>query len=90
VEDYVLKNNGTLNWDQMGWVFLQKWNYSDEECQRFYFLDFLTHPEFYLIKDEFGNGIGVPENADIDGLEICACHFNSLEEGQRWQWHYYQ
>ena len=84
----VLENNGTLNWDQMGWVLLKQWDYSDEENQRFYFLDSLTHPGFYVIKDEFGKCIGVPENADKNGSEIRTCYCNSSEAGQRWQWHY--
>ena len=84
----VLPNNGNLNWDQMGWVLLKQWDYSDEEGQRFNFLDSLTHPGFYTIKDEFGKCVGVPENTDKDGAEIWACSCNSSDAGQRWQWNY--
>jgi len=71
----------------MGWVLLKQWDYSDDENKRFYFLDSLTHPGFYVIKDEFGKCVGVPENTDKDGAEIWACYCNSSDAGQRWQWH---
>ena len=83
----VLENNGTLNWDQMGWVKLEQWNYSDNESQRFDFLDSLTHPGFYVIKDEFGKCISVPNNLDRDGTEIWASHCNSSEGSQLWHWY---
>ncbi len=82
----VLENNGTLNWNQMGWVPLTERNYSDDESQRFYFLDSLTYPGFYVIKDEFGKCISVPENLDRDGAKIWASYCNSSEAGQLWKW----
>ena len=84
----VLANNGTLNWEQMGWAHLKLLNYSDVEDQRFYFIDSLTYPGFYVIKDEFGKCISVPENMDRDGAEIWASYCNSSEAGQLWQWYY--
>jgi len=84
----VLANNGTLKWDKMGWIQLKQWVYSNDESQRFYFLDSLTHPGFYVIKDEFGKCIGVPENTDRNEAELWACYCNSSDVGQRWQWHY--
>ncbi len=84
----VLENNGTMNWDQMGWVLLKQRDYSGDESQRFYFLDSPTHPGFYVIKDEFGKCISVPDNMDNNGAEIWACRCNSSEGGQLWRWHY--
>ena len=89
VKTNVLANKGTLNWDQIGWNKIKHWNPSDEESQKFYFLDSLTHPGFYVIKDAFGKCIGVPENTDKNGAEIRACYCNSSEATQRWKWHYY-
>ncbi len=84
----VLENNGTLNWEQMGWAHLKLLNYSDVEDQRFYFIDSLTYPGFYVIKDEFGKCISVPEKMDRDGAEIWATNCNASEAGQLWQWYY--
>jgi len=72
----------------MGWVPLEQWDYLNEEGQRFYFLDSLTHPGFYVIKDEFGKCIGVPENTDRNEAELWSSYCNSSDAGQRWQWHY--
>jgi len=84
----VLPKNGTLIWDQLGWIPLRQWVYSNEEGQRFYFLDSLTHPGFYVIKDEFGKCVGVPENTDRNEAELWICYCNSSDAGQRWQWHH--
>jgi len=84
----VLANNGTLNWDQMGWELLKQWNYENVDRQRFHFHHSLTHLGFYVIKDEFGKCIGIPENTSRNGAEIRACYCNSSEVSQRWKWHY--
>ena len=91
IETKVSKNSGTLNSDQMGRhnKLIQLDYSSNEEGQQFYFLNLVTHPGFYAIKDKFGKCIGVPENTDKDWAEIRACYCNSSEAGQRWQWHYF-
>jgi len=85
----VLENDGTMTWDKMGWVLLEKKYYSDDESQRFNFFDSLTYPGFYIIKDDFGKCVSVPENLDRNGAEIWASRCNSSEAGQLWQWHYW-
>jgi len=84
-----LKNNGNLSSDEMGWVVLKQMDYSDEEGQRFCFLNSMTHPGFYVIKDEFGKCIGIPNNSNKNGAEIRAMYCNPSDTGQRWQWHYF-
>lgn len=81
----VLRNNGTSSSNEMGRV-LKQMDPSDEEDQRFYFLNSLTHPGFYVIKDEFGKCIGIQNNSDKIGAEIQALNCNPSNAGQLWQW----
>lgn len=53
---------------EVGWM--KPLDYSDNESQRFYFCDSLTYPGFYIIKDEFGKCISVPENLDPTELKF--------------------
>jgi len=85
----VLKSNGTLSWDEMGWAVLKQMDPSDEASQRFYFLNSLTHPGFYVIKDEFEKCVGIPNDSDKNGAEIRALYCNPSDASQRWQWHYF-
>lgn len=60
----------------------------DIEGQRFYFLELVSHPGFFIIKEEFGKCLGIDGNTDrvMSGVRAIDC--NPLEAGQRWKWSY--
>jgi len=58
----------------------------DEEGQRFNFVDSLTHPGFYIIKNDHGKCLSVKGNTNRIGAEVLASDCNPLEAGQRWKW----
>jgi len=67
-------------------VDIFQWEHLEEAGQRFYFLDSLAHPGFYLIRNDHGKCMAVPGNTDRNGAEIHARDCNVSEAGQHWKW----
>jgi len=61
-------------------------NYTDEEGQRFNFLDLPAYPGFFLIKDEFETCVGIFGNRDSYSIGVGAIDCNPSEASQRWKW----
>ena len=58
----------------------------DEHAQRFNLFDSLTHPGFYVIKNDHGKCLSVQGNTNQTGAQIWSNDCNPSEEGQRWKW----
>ena len=67
-------------------VALIQWEHNGQESQKYFFVDLLDHPGFYLIRNEHGKCVGVPENTGRSGAEIHARDCNVNETGQQWKW----
>ena len=68
--------------------FIRQEDPGDKEGQRFYFLDLLAYPGFFIINDEFGKCVGIYGNTDQDVAEVRAMLCDPSEAGQRWKWTY--
>jgi len=68
--------------------FIRQEDPKDTEGQRFYFLELLAHPGFFIIKEEFGKCLAIYGNTDRVMSEVRALDCNPLEAGQRWKWSY--
>ena len=62
------------------------YDHLDEHAQRFYLLDSLAHPGFYIIQNDYGKCLSVKGNTNETGAEIWVNHCNPSEAGQHWKW----
>jgi len=74
------------NWDRN--IHLLVHQHSDEDAQRFYFSESLTHPGFYIIQNDYGRCLSVGGNTNQSGAKIMIEGCNPSEAGQRWKWLY--
>ena len=68
-------------------IHLLGYYHKNEQGQKFTFVDSLTHPGFYVIKNDHGKCLSVKGNTNQTGAEIWADDCNPSEAGQRWKWH---
>ena len=66
---------------------LVQWESLDENGQKFHFLDSQTRPGFYLIMNDHGKCLAVPEKKNYNGAEIFVSHCNPSAVGQHWKWY---
>jgi len=76
---YCAASPSNVNWNH----YLIAYYYTDQEGQRFTFLDSLTYPGFYIIKNDHGKCLSVPANTKRTGAEIWVDDFNPSKAGQR-------
>ncbi len=76
---YCAASPSNVNWNH----YLIAYYYTDQESQRFTFLDSLTYPGFYIIKNDHGKCLSVPANTKRTGAEIWVDDFNPSKAGQR-------
>jgi len=74
------EGNGNYGGHQVAYYHL------DEEGQRFQLDDSLAHPGFFVIENDYGKCLSVPENKDRNGAQIFVSDCNPIEAGQRWKW----
>ena len=68
-------------------VDLIQWDHVDEEGQRYHFVESLSRPGFYLIKNDHGKCLSsAPENKKDNKIIIYTNDCNSSEGGQNWKW----
>ena len=67
------------------------YHHLDENGQKFYLDDSLSHPGFHIIKNDNGKCLSVQGNTNQTGAEIWSNDCNSSEMGQHWKWrnHYF-
>ena len=74
--------NGNLSHPQVAFV------HGNQKSQRFTFVDSLTHPGFYVVKNDYGKCLTVEKNSNKTKAYIWADNCNPSKAGQRWKWHY--
>jgi len=62
------------------------YHHVDENGQKFYLDDSLSHPEFHIIKNDHGKCLSVKGDTNQTGAEIWANDCNPSEMGQHWKW----
>jgi len=80
---YCITTPGNVNWSHPLIAFIHR----NLTSQRFTFVDSLTLPGFYVIKNEHGKCLSVKGNTNQTGAQIWAATCNPSEAGQRWKWH---
>jgi len=80
---YCVATPGNVDWSHP----LIAFSHEDEKGQRFTFVDSLTHPGFYIIKNDHGKCLSVEENMNRTGARIWAEDCNPSKAAQRWKWH---
>ena len=81
---YCVTTPGNVKWSH----YLIAFNHGNQKSQKFTFIDSLTHPGFYVIKNDHGKCISVQGNTNKTRAQIWAGDCNPLKTGQRWTWHY--
>ena len=61
--------------------------HANQKSQKFTFVDSLTHPGFYVIKNDHGKCLSVQGNTNKTGAQIWADDCKPSKAGQRWKWH---
>jgi len=80
---YCVNTPGNKNWSHPLTAFYHK----NQTSQKFTFIDSLTHPGFYTIKNDYGKCISVKGNTNKTRAQIWADICNPSEAGQLWKWH---
>ncbi len=80
---YCITTPANVKWS----LHLIAFHHGNYTSQRLTFVDSLTHPGFYAIKNVHGKCLSVKGNTNETGAPIWADDCNPLKAGQRWKWH---